>query len=642
MTRLMTIEQSTPADEPNGRWLALGVGATLIALCLRVAWVSDDAFITLRTVDNWLSGYGLRWNVDERVQTYTHPLWMFALSGLYLFTREPFVTAIVLGIFTTGCALFVLTKLARSDGHAVTALALLALSRSFIDYATSGLENPLCHLLLGVFVWLYMSDRARLQNLALTTALLALTRLDACLMVLPALMHAAAREVVRSGARRTLRELAMGFTPLVCWELFSLFYYGFLFPNTAYAKLNTGLPAHELMQQGLVYMLSLMVRDLPTAAAIGLGAALALQSRRAHERALALGLLVYLAYVVRVGGDFMLGRFFTLPLFGAACLIARSSLPLQRQQTVALLIAPFLVLLLHPAAQDHAAHDPAAPGVVDTTGVVDERSYYLETSSLRVLSRNHSQPSHDWATEGRMDRASNVTLVLARSIGIRGFFGGPKVHYIDEYALTDVLLARLPLRNDPQWRVGHYVRTVPPGYPATIARDFCSMEDPALCAYHARLREIVAADLWSWQRLSTIVAMNLGRYQHLIDVARYRYPAQEQESIGALSEPIAENEAWDHPRARKLGNDGVQIALNTVSHARSVELMLDGNDSYSIEWLQGPRVLARTTSSSLDIPRLHTRQLSTPAKALADGFDSLLVRPLSGDDKYSIGHLRLH
>jgi len=43
------------------------------------AWLSDDAYITLRTVYNFIHGYGLTWNVGERVQTYTHPLWMFLL-----------------------------------------------------------------------------------------------------------------------------------------------------------------------------------------------------------------------------------------------------------------------------------------------------------------------------------------------------------------------------------------------------------------------------------------------------------------------------------------------------------------------------------------------------------------------------------
>jgi len=34
----------------------------------------------LRTVRNLVEGEGLRWNLHERVQGFTHPLWMFLLA----------------------------------------------------------------------------------------------------------------------------------------------------------------------------------------------------------------------------------------------------------------------------------------------------------------------------------------------------------------------------------------------------------------------------------------------------------------------------------------------------------------------------------------------------------------------------------
>jgi hypothetical protein len=45
---------------------ASAVSALLLLLPVRTAWMSDDAYLTLRTVDNWLHGYGLRWNPLER------------------------------------------------------------------------------------------------------------------------------------------------------------------------------------------------------------------------------------------------------------------------------------------------------------------------------------------------------------------------------------------------------------------------------------------------------------------------------------------------------------------------------------------------------------------------------------------------
>ncbi|MDP7573157.1 MAG: hypothetical protein QF391_16270, partial [Myxococcota bacterium] len=54
----------------------LGAGAAVLSVVIAQAWVSDDAFITFRVIDNFVHGYGLRWNVDERVEVYTHPLWL--------------------------------------------------------------------------------------------------------------------------------------------------------------------------------------------------------------------------------------------------------------------------------------------------------------------------------------------------------------------------------------------------------------------------------------------------------------------------------------------------------------------------------------------------------------------------------------
>ena len=56
------------------------------------AWLSDDCFFTLRTVANALAGHGLRWNVFERVQAYTHPLWLLTLLGPMGVAGEHYLT----------------------------------------------------------------------------------------------------------------------------------------------------------------------------------------------------------------------------------------------------------------------------------------------------------------------------------------------------------------------------------------------------------------------------------------------------------------------------------------------------------------------------------------------------------------------
>ena len=56
----------------RGSALASTCSWALIAICFALvvwnAWVCDDAFITLRTVDNLVHNRGLTWNPGERVQ----------------------------------------------------------------------------------------------------------------------------------------------------------------------------------------------------------------------------------------------------------------------------------------------------------------------------------------------------------------------------------------------------------------------------------------------------------------------------------------------------------------------------------------------------------------------------------------------
>ena len=82
--------------------------------------------------------------------------------------------------------------------------------------------------------------------------------MDSLLIYAPALLLAWWETPPRG---RALGAAALGQLPFILWEIFSLVYYGFPFPNTAYAKLNTGIPRIELLQQGGKYLLSSLRHD---------------------------------------------------------------------------------------------------------------------------------------------------------------------------------------------------------------------------------------------------------------------------------------------------------------------------------------------------------------------------------------------
>ena len=68
---------------------------------VRTAAVTEDAFITFRVIDNALHGHGLVWNVGERVQPYTHPLWALLLLAVSAVSGEIFHTSLGLSLALT-------------------------------------------------------------------------------------------------------------------------------------------------------------------------------------------------------------------------------------------------------------------------------------------------------------------------------------------------------------------------------------------------------------------------------------------------------------------------------------------------------------------------------------------------------------
>ena len=65
-----------------------------------------------------------------------------------------------------------------------------------------------------------------------------------------------------AGRRVAWRAVLLGLAPLAVWLAFALIYYGFAYPNTAYARLNVAIPRGQLLAQGLGYLLDSLLSDL--------------------------------------------------------------------------------------------------------------------------------------------------------------------------------------------------------------------------------------------------------------------------------------------------------------------------------------------------------------------------------------------
>ncbi len=490
-----------------------------ILILLRHAWVTEDAYITFRTVDNFVNGHGLVWNVGERVQAYTHPLWMALHILPFKITHEFFYTTIFISVITSLAAVALYAwKTAESPTMAAIGLLVLIGSKSFMDFSASGLENPLTHLSIITFAIVYLPPDHRPNRilwLSVFASMGLLTRLDTLFFFFPAL----AWEVWRERSKRSLGLLLLGLTPIILWELFSLFYYGFPFPNTAYAKLSTGISHTQLCLQGLSYLLQSIAYDPITLLITGMGIISMIFSPKWRLFPLSVGILLQLLYVVYVGGDFMSGRFLSGSLLMSVVVLSNNGFPLDKLHFAPVALVVLLVGLISPYPTFFSTEDygQKRTSFVDYRGIADERAVYYPRACLLRASRGTEMPIHQHKRDGLELRDHGEQVAVRQAIGYLGYFAGPKVHIVDTCALTDPLLARLPQSQGDDWRVGHYLRKIPEGYVESVRTGQNHIRDRDLAAYYEKLNIITSGPLFSFNRLAVIAKMNLGFYDDLLD-----------------------------------------------------------------------------------------------------------------------------
>ena len=614
---------------------------TFLAVLIRTAWLSDDALITLRTVMNVTHGFGLRFNIDERVQTYTHPLWLFVLTAAYYVTWNVYFAAFLSSVLLSVYAFWTAITRAATAWQAAAVVVILLFSRAFVDFSTSGLENPLSYVLLAWFVFTFArtdasapdQPRRLLTRLWLLASLLYLTRPDDIVLVAPMLAMATVR-LRRSGA---IRAATVGLLPAVLWTLFALVYYGFPFPNTAYAKLAMGIDPADLRTQGVLYLIDSIDRDPLTLMTIAFAVILAVKQRRGAPLALAAGLVLHLGYVVSIGGDFMAGRFVALPLFGAALLVG-----VFLEGPRSFWIAAAALFLALGSAGSHLplwSNSSFGDRAGSASGIIDERAVYFHDKSL-VRAKRSTFREPEWP---RKNPASRVFQVMPTCglMGIAGLDLGPYVHLLDECALADPLLAHLPAVYNPEWRSGHYRRIIPAGYKETLETGVNVIRDRGLQDYYRHLSALTRDRVWSGARLKEIAAVNAGRYDRLIDRTYYRFGGVVT-TPNALENRLPDGTPLDDPLNHRL-TAPLAIVYPGPTRARRIDVSLDSDDRYLLAFFRQGRL--QSTMDLGPIPEyrrtrgLMRYQLDIPPRAAEDGFDLILVTPATAEGQYALGHL---
>ncbi|MFN8395517.1 MAG: hypothetical protein U0176_12820 [Bacteroidia bacterium] len=615
----------------------------LVAVVLLNAWVSDDAYITFRTCYNLTHGYGPVFNVGERVQTFTNPLWMLLVSAVYLFTGEAYFTSIVLSLLLVGGMLWLLHgRIWRGSWAGVGVTLVLGWSLAFVEYATSGLENVLNGFLLVGFISIWLNQEEghrRLRNLALMAALGMVSRMDTSLFYLPGLALAFWR--VRSW--RALGMVMVGMLPFLIWEAFALIYYGFPFPNTAYAKLNAGLAEADVWRQGLLYWQNLVQRDVLSVGLIAFGLLASLLPGMRRVRPIALGSLLYCIYIVRIGGDFMAGRFFFLPVLAGAIFLGLSFAEGKRVTLELALVALLGILNFGGPWYNVWRGQQPLHGLIDENGIADERAWYHDVSALKAYDPNMWVLKQEAILDSAVANSGEPVVMFLDYLGFMGYGLGPQYHIVDRYALADPLLARLPVNDLPDLRPGHLERVFPLGYRKTLRTGENHIEDGQLAEYYTRLKRVVSGPIWSGQRWIEIYHLNLHKYDRLIDKAFYHHPSElaisfkDCDDVRPEGEPFMSPGQWQIFRERPL-----TVKLPAASFVDSIEISLMSMAEYKISFLFHGEVRGeQTVPQRWDKDGLVYYHIPLPREDAEGIFDAIRIEGVGGSDRYAFGHLRI-
>ena len=458
-------------DERWRSYLAVFLTYTGIFLIVKFAWMSEDALITLRHVDNFLSGNGAVFNPGERVEGYTHTLWFWLVSLLRLIGFPPKGAMVLPGVIFSAVSLYLLFFVLGRGADRKVAIsfsgALLIGMSSFIDFGTSGLESSLSYLLLIIFA--VFITRGWWENhpaiLGLVVTLMTFNRPDFGIFLIFALIFYTFYYFRRRIPLKTV--LLYGLPPTILlgiYEIFRMGYYGSVFPNPFFAKSGSS----SYFSQGILYLGDLLKGS--TFLIIIVLALLVLLLKRKEVDLPARGWIFgagvfYGFFVIRGGGDFMHGRF----LLPAVLLIAISSSGafdnffdkniVRRTSAVFLIIAALLISISVIPVQKRG-------GRIYNHGIADERFTFYGNKIFPLSQLMDDNHIFMWKTIGNnyhylTKRAKKKIKVAYHTVGFIGYYSGPRVNVVDRLGLTDPVLARRKI--EKRGRPGHE-KSAPFGY----------------------------------------------------------------------------------------------------------------------------------------------------------------------------------
>lgn len=281
----------------------------------------DDAYISFRYAQNLAQGHGLVFNPGERVEGYTNFLWTVLLAPFIAVGLPAGPTSIVIGLVFAIATLWLVLRSLHLIGSSpasplgLLAAALLAVDGSFALWSASGMETALFAFLVLVGTVTYLRElrhEPRFPWSGLLFAAAAMARPEGVLYFGLAVTHAGLYRLVaqrRLSAWSDLLRVASFGVIYGGYFLWRYDYYGDLLPNTFYAKVTLE-DTQAQYQRGLEHVRAFAGYHSAWITVPLALIALARQRARWWASLLVLVITIYVGYIIYVGGDWSVGRFF--------------------------------------------------------------------------------------------------------------------------------------------------------------------------------------------------------------------------------------------------------------------------------------------------------------------------------------------
>ncbi len=589
---------SYEADRPVV-WATMGL---FVVLWCAHMWLAEDAMLTFRQVLNFAEGYGMVWNVGERVQAFTHPVWFLllsvahVLSGGLLNSNLLKFSSSLLSLCLSLAACLIFLKSLRGLNFNIVTLLLLALfsSQAFIDYTSSGLENSLSYFLVALIAYRFFSDRYD-GFFFLLCALLFLNRMDYALLLLPLCLYA---------WRSCGYKISVVFPAVslcLLWLIFSTWYFGHPLPNTFLAKLSNDASFATILNAGLRYHKFTFFLDPVTFFVIFLAIGMMFANLFFHRNTkffgAGLGLLFYNLYIVKIGGDYMLGRFFAVPFFFALCVVCfwlkekkflmNLSLRSLRYKIFVSVIFFLVALSSFVSISQRIKFSLWASLLTEFVSPQERVKPYLGVDHRRFFGLTFQFSSrYNYQSFSGLHPQKIVSHCCPPALGIHSL---GEIYILDTYALTSPYLSRL----SGHWRrAGHVIRIIPTDLEAFLMRSSQTLDDNDLTIFFSDIRDITRGDLFSWNRTKKIAKIHFYNYKVDLSSTRNRnqprfsrlYPSLQQKA-SFLELPSVDIKAWNNePRKRWHGYNITQSISIALKREKINKISFPAEDITEYTW----------------------------------------------------------